>query len=124
MTLRGGAWNKGGHCDKEVKPLTEEEAQAEWQTYWTNQIIEDEIKNHVKKKDSVTYMDITTATNYRSDGHGALFHTDNKKFGPVPRNRQDCSHFCLPGVPDMWNELLYASLLAKGRGNWGLPVRI
>lgn len=23
----------------------------------------------------------------------------------------DCSHWCLPGVPDTWNMLLYASLV-------------
>ncbi|PPD70897.1 hypothetical protein GOBAR_DD32223 [Gossypium barbadense] len=28
---------------------------------------------------------------------------------------QDCSHWCLPGVPDTWNELLYASLVKAGR---------
>jgi hypothetical protein len=24
---------------------------------------------------------------------------------------QDCSHWCLPGIPDSWNELLYSTLL-------------
>jgi hypothetical protein len=26
----------------------------------------------------------------------------------------------LPGVPDTWNELLYASLLQAGKGSWKL----
>jgi hypothetical protein len=25
----------------------------------------------------------------------------------------DCSHWCLPGVPDSWNELLYAQIQVK-----------
>ncbi|KAF4366152.1 hypothetical protein F8388_014870 [Cannabis sativa] len=31
---------------------------------------------------------------------------------------QDCSHWCLPGVPDTWNELLYVSLLKTNIGSW------
>ncbi|KAG6749787.1 hypothetical protein POTOM_046856 [Populus tomentosa] len=26
---------------------------------------------------------------------------------------QDCSHWCLPGVPDTWNEFLHFLLLSK-----------
>lgn len=123
MTYRGGTWNRGGHCHKEVRPLTEEEARAEWQVPWINKYLEDEFHNSIKRKDVVNYLDITTSTNYRSDGHGALYTHDTKKFGLKPRNRQDCSHFCLPGVPDTWNELILATLLAKGKGAWGQPIR-
>ncbi|KAG6505065.1 hypothetical protein ZIOFF_037413 [Zingiber officinale] len=28
-----------------------------------------------------------------------------------PKRFADCSHWCLPGLPDTWNELLFASLL-------------
>jgi hypothetical protein len=35
----------------------------------------------------------------------------------VPRfdahNQRECTHFCLPGVPDEWNRLLYALLKAQ-----------
>lgn len=90
-----------------------------------NKIVQDEFMSRIKKKlsDAVTYLDITTATNYRSDGHGALYTWDTKKFGLKPRNHQDCSHFCLPGVPDAWNELILASLFAKGKRTWAQPVR-
>ncbi|KAL6005351.1 hypothetical protein ACLOJK_005917 [Asimina triloba] len=46
-------------------------------------------------------------SNLRSDGHPSLHREPGT---PVPI-RQDCSHWCLPGVPDVWNELLYAHLL-------------
>jgi hypothetical protein len=26
-----------------------------------------------------------------------------------------CSHWCLPGVPDTWNELVYSFLLLRDR---------
>lgn len=90
-----------------------------------NQIVLDEFMSRLKKKlDAVTYLDITTATNYRSDGHGALYTWDTKKYGLKPRNRQDCSHFCLPGVPDAWNELILGTLFAKGKRTWAQPVRL
>ncbi|CAM6016276.1 unnamed protein product [Sphagnum balticum] len=121
--FRGGAWNTGGHCHKEVHPMSEEEARAEWATPWTNMIMRNEVRRNMKKrKDAVTYLDVTTATNYRSDGHAGLYYRDNS-VTKTPNNKQDCSHFCLPGVPDTWNELLVATLLSKGKGTWGQPVR-
>ena len=52
----------------------------------------------------VNLLDITLLTQLRKDGHpsrvasGAL---------------NDCSHWCVAGVPDTWNELLYTMLLQK-----------
>eukprot|EP00249_Psilotum_nudum_P013471 c24348_g1_i1 orf=426-1721(+) len=58
----------------------------------------------------VTILNITTLSSYRRDSHVANW-TDDP-------NAIDCGHWCLPGVPDIWNELLYASLLQKGKGSW------
>ncbi|XP_004290565.1 PREDICTED: protein trichome berefringence-like 7 [Fragaria vesca subsp. vesca] len=51
----------------------------------------------------VTIMHVTPMGSFRSDGHVGLW-SDNPS---VP----DCSHWCLPGVPDMWNEILLSYLL-------------
>ncbi|KAL5165492.1 Protein trichome birefringence-like 43 [Glycine soja] len=52
----------------------------------------------------VYLLDITTLSQLRIDGHPSVYgfggHLD-----------PDCSHWCLAGVPDTWNELLYASLI-------------
>jgi len=118
---RGGTWNTGGHCDQETHPMTEEEVKAEKTVApWTNAIILNELEKN-EKKDIISFLDITTASNYRSDGHGALYQK-NYTLVPTPRNRQDCSHFCLPGVPDTWNELMFATLLARGKRNWRKPI--
>jgi hypothetical protein len=53
----------------------------------------------------VKVLNVTRLTNFRKDGHPSIF---GKK---VSTRRQDCSHWCLPGVPDAWNELIYATLL-------------
>ena len=46
----------------------------------------------------ITVLNITSMSAFRSDAHVGEWN-DNL---PVP----DCSHWCLPGVPDMWNEIL------------------
>ena len=59
---------------------------------------------HVKKLD---ILSVTRATMARKDGHISIY----KSWGLSTLNHQDCSHWCLPGVPDTWNELLYARFL-------------
>ncbi|XP_050215703.1 protein trichome birefringence-like 41 [Mercurialis annua] len=58
-----------------------------------------------KMKVAVTLLDITTLSQLRKDGHPSSF----GNYGTVKGN--DCSHWCLAGVPDTWNQLLYAILL-------------
>ncbi|KAJ4730385.1 Trichome birefringence-like family [Melia azedarach] len=54
----------------------------------------------------VYLLKITTLSQLRKDGHPSAY-----GFGG-PR-ATDCSHWCLPGVPDTWNQLLYAVLLIQ-----------
>ncbi|CAG7882379.1 unnamed protein product [Brassica rapa] len=44
----------------------------------------------------------------RKDAHPSRY----REPGTPEDAPQDCSHWCLPGVPDTWNEILYAQLLA------------
>ncbi|KAK8946477.1 hypothetical protein KSP39_PZI006978 [Platanthera zijinensis] len=54
----------------------------------------------------VTVLNVTMMGAFRSDAHiGTWSH---------PSSILDCSHWCLPGVPDAWNELVFASLLRDG----------
>lgn len=70
-------------------------------------------------KTPVIYLNISTLTDYRKDGHPSVYRircdTEEERMAMV--KKQDCSHWCLPGVPDTWNELLYASLLQAGKGS-------
>lgn len=71
-------------------------------------------------KTEVIYMNISRLTDYRKDGHPSVYRKDYKT--SMKQNSsslyEDCSHWCLPGVPDTWNELLYVSLLKYGKGTW------
>ncbi|KAJ1395787.1 PMR5 N-terminal domain [Sesbania bispinosa] len=72
--------------------------------------ISDMINRVVKNMSApVTVLHVTPMGAYRSDGHVGTW-SDKPS---VP----DCSHWCLPGVPDMWNEILFSYLLPKVGAN-------
>ncbi|XP_058008133.1 protein trichome birefringence-like 43 [Hevea brasiliensis] len=52
----------------------------------------------------VYLLNVTALSQLRKDGHPSVY-------GHGGHNDMDCSHWCLPGVPDTWNQLLYALLL-------------
>ncbi|THU46003.1 hypothetical protein C4D60_Mb09t00340 [Musa balbisiana] len=54
----------------------------------------------------IAVLNVTSMGAFRSDAHiGTWSH---------PSTVVDCSHWCLPGVPDAWNELVFSCLLKKG----------
>ncbi|KAL2937971.1 Protein trichome birefringence-like 3 [Bienertia sinuspersici] len=63
----------------------------------------------------VNYLNITKLSQYRIDAHPSMYRFKDwnmltKKYANNLNNYADCSHWCLPGVPDTWNRLLYTSL--------------
>ena len=70
----------------------------------------------------VTYMNISRLSDYRKDGHPSIFrrsmeYKTKKEQNDLAKKSQDCVHWCLPGAPDTWNELLYALLFKEGWGS-------
>ena len=98
-TNRGGQWNSGGHCIKATQPLNETPSTC----YSEKSIIVEEVIKNMKTP--VTFLDITNLSGYRIDGHPSIY--GGKSGKRSSSNIQDCSHWCLPGVPDTWNEILY-----------------
>lgn len=108
---RKGNWNTGGSC-REEHPVMNETELAGYP--WMMSILESVI---AEMKTPVFYLNITRMTDFRKDGHPSVFRAME-----VPRTAgmvQDCSHWCLPGVPDAWNEILYATLLISGQDSPG-----
>lgn len=67
-------------------------------------------------KIDVTFLNITQLSEYRKDAHTTVFGERRGKLltkeqRADPKNFADCIHWCLPGLPDTWNEILYAYLL-------------
>ncbi|CAA2977810.1 protein trichome birefringence-like isoform X1 [Olea europaea var. sylvestris] len=106
----GGQWNSGGQCDNETEPIKND-------TYLTPYPPKMTVLENVFKgmNSHVTYLNVTRMTDYRKDGHPSIYRkqTYSKEERRSPLSFQDCSHWCLPGVPDAWNEILYAELLVN-----------
>ncbi|CAN8253918.1 unnamed protein product [Cochlearia groenlandica] len=99
----GGKWNSGGHCREANKLLN----QTLKPSYSGKNIIVEEVLRQMKT--TVTLLNVSGLSQYRIDAHPSIF-------GTKPENRrskavEDCSHWCLPGVPDTWNHFLYLHLL-------------
>ncbi|WOG94198.1 hypothetical protein DCAR_0313491 [Daucus carota subsp. sativus] len=91
-----GEWNTGGTCDNtsprsgELEVLQDESA--------------DLLAAGSVKGTQVKLLDITALSQLRDEGHISRY---SIKATP---GVQDCLHWCLPGVPDTWNELLFAQI--------------
>lgn len=113
--FRGGQWNSGGRCHKETEPIFNTAYLGKYPSKMR-------ALQHVlqETKTPVIYLNISRLTAYRKDAHPSIYRmTYNTAEERIAAERsQDCSHWCLPGVPDTWNELLYASLLKVGLGSW------
>ncbi|KAM7278212.1 hypothetical protein ACFE04_005346 [Oxalis oulophora] len=62
-------------------------------------VVKDVLRN---MKNQVTLLDITAASELRKDGHPSLYGL---------KGSSDCSHWCLSGVPDTWNDFLFHFLI-------------
>ncbi|XAR62402.1 hypothetical protein NMG60_11017144 [Bertholletia excelsa] len=106
--FRGGQWNSGGQCDRETEPIKNAIYLSDYPQKM--RVLEGVMKG---MKTPVLYLNVTRMANYRKDAHPSIYR--KQKLTEQERQStlqfQDCSHWCLPGVPDMWNELLYFQLL-------------
>jgi hypothetical protein len=62
-------------------------------------------------KTPVTILNITRLSGLRIDGHPSVYGRNAVEL--TASSVQDCSHWCLPGVPDIWNELLFYHLVSS-----------
>ncbi|XP_047150300.1 protein trichome birefringence-like 8 [Vigna umbellata] len=116
--FRNGTWNDGGQCDKQTEPENDP-TKLETEPYH-NIFISGVVKQMQYESRKAQFLNITYLSELRKDGHPSKF----REPGTPPNAPQDCSHWCLPGVPDTWNELLYAQLLSEKFGmNKKFPER-
>lgn len=108
---RGGDWKTGGACHMENLPELRDSLSSS--KTWPKLNIATQLlasrSNQPKLRD-ISVLNITAMSSRRKDGHLSLYYL-GPTAGPASIHRQDCSHWCLPGVPDSWNELLFALLL-------------
>ncbi|KAH7842178.1 hypothetical protein Vadar_002323 [Vaccinium darrowii] len=113
----GGQWNSGGQCGHETNKSIKNK--TDLSLYLPKMEVLDRVLRGMKTP--VSYLNITGMTDYRSDGHPSIYRKQilSEEERKTPLMVQDCSHWCLPGVPDSWNELLYAELLRKQKTHEG-----
>ncbi|GFP82710.1 protein trichome birefringence-like 8 [Phtheirospermum japonicum] len=106
---RNGEWNKGGYCNTSREP---ESDYSKMEPEPRNNIIINEVVKEMKRSamKTVQFINVTYLTEFRKDGHPS----SNRETGTPADAPQDCSHWCLPGVPDTWNELIYTELSRTG----------
>ena len=99
FATRGKEWNQPKkNCYGQLEPLAGSiyPAGAPPATTVVNRVLS-------TMKKPVYLLDITTLSQLRKDCHPSAYSGEH--------SGNDCSHWCLPGLPDTWNQLLYAALL-------------
>ncbi|TXG63628.1 hypothetical protein EZV62_010622 [Acer yangbiense] len=108
---RGGKWNSGGRCLLQKLPEFGSLPVSYGPHYST---VSDVLSNRSEELQvkNLDVLNVTSMTSRRKDGHPSLYNL-SPEAGPRSLHIQDCSHWCLPGVPDSWNELLYVLFLKR-----------
>uniref|UniRef100_A0A2P2IVS9 Protein trichome birefringence-like 28 isoform X1 n=2 Tax=Rhizophora mucronata TaxID=61149 RepID=A0A2P2IVS9_RHIMU len=117
LHIKSMDWNNpdGIKCAKETTPILN-----------TNNIVEVgtdrrlfvTAKNVIQSmKVPLRLLNITALSEYRKDAHTSIHTTRQGQLlsqaqQANPALYADCIHWCLPGLPDTWNELLYAYVIS------------
>lgn len=114
-SCRSWEWNPGTdeNCFNESYPIQNRNYWGTGSNLEIMSILNDIING---LKIDVTVLNITQMSEYRKDAHTTVFTERKGKLltkeeKSDPKRFSDCIHWCLPGVPDAWNEILYAYLL-------------
>ncbi|XP_078176973.1 protein trichome birefringence-like 37 [Carex rostrata] len=93
-----GATKQDG-CMKETQPILDSSK------YLAGALPQEAIvRNIISTMSKPVYLlDITFLSQLRKDAHPSKYNGINF--------RNDCSHWCVPGLPDTWNQLFYAALI-------------
>lgn len=111
-------WNnpKGVNCATETTPIPNTATPIDVGTDRKIFTIAAEVVKSMKVK--VNFLNITTLSEYRKDAHPSVYILQGGKFltpkqKSDPAKYADCVHWCIPGLPDTWNELLYAFIVPQ-----------
>ncbi|XP_074320930.1 protein trichome birefringence-like 14 [Silene latifolia] len=91
-----GEWNTGGSCENTTPMARGSEVN---QNESSDQVIAGAVRGT-----RVSLLDITALSQLRDEGHISRYSIK------ASSGIQDCLHWCLPGIPDAWNEILAAQI--------------
>ncbi|XP_073107368.1 protein trichome birefringence-like 33 [Elaeis guineensis] len=112
--FRSAEWGgkRDGNCYGETTPILDP-------TYWGSGSSKSIMKVVGEvlgaSKTPITIINVTQLSEYRKDAHVSIYRLQpydlTQKRPAKSDGYADCNHWCLPGLQDTWNELLYAKLL-------------
>lgn len=119
LHIKPSDWNNpdGIKCALETRPI---QNRTEW---WLDVgtdrrlfAVADKVTKSMKT--TVHFLNITSLSEFRKDAHTSVYTirqgkmlTDEQKADPA--TYADCIHWCLPGLPDTWNEFLYTRIISR-----------
>ncbi|KAK6786472.1 hypothetical protein RDI58_014997 [Solanum bulbocastanum] len=108
----------GIKCSKETAPILNTSMPLNVGTDKRLFVIAANVSRSINVNVPVYFLNITTLSEYRKDAHTSV-HTirQGKMLTPEqqadPATYADCIHWCLPGLPDTWNEFLYSRIISR-----------
>ncbi|XP_023730472.1 protein trichome birefringence-like 34 [Lactuca sativa] len=105
------------NCLNETDPITTDRFWESESDLKLMRILQLSLNKLKEKGVNVQVVNITHLTQYRKDAHPSIHRLYNYPLTTTqlanPSSYADCTHWCLPGVPDVWNELLLTYILGK-----------
>ncbi|KAD7480250.1 hypothetical protein R6Q59_009020 [Mikania micrantha] len=110
-------WNNpdGIKCAKETSPILNMSMPLNVGTDWRLFTVATDVIRSMKLP--VHFLNITSLSEYRKDAHTSVYTIRQGKMlteeqQADPNTYADCIHWCLPGLPDTWNEFLYTRIIS------------
>ncbi|KAL0375389.1 UNVERIFIED_CONTAM: protein trichome birefringence-like 34 [Sesamum radiatum] len=111
----GESWDVPRNCYNETEPIMKER-------YWgiaTDRDMMRIVKSAIEKLETrglrIDYLNVTNLSDYRKDAHPSIYRKFHQPLSQEqladPKSYSDCVHWCLPGVPDTWNYILYSYII-------------
>ncbi|MBA0833407.1 hypothetical protein Goarm_017724 [Gossypium armourianum] len=105
----------GENCYGETEPVMKEGYAGDGVSPRMMRAVESVLGELKTRGLNVQMINITQLSDYRKEGHPSIY---RKHWETIPQQQlsnpktfSDCIHWCLPGVPDLWNQILYAYIL-------------
>uniref|UniRef100_A0A061SJ10 Protein yls7-like n=1 Tax=Tetraselmis sp. GSL018 TaxID=582737 RepID=A0A061SJ10_9CHLO len=100
----GGAWDSGGHCHRNRYPNNLTAAGVDLDP--NVEPLEEVFGSLINERSLVTKLNVTHMAMPRNDAHPG----DLNNIARKSSSAQDCVHWCLPGIPDVWNRFLLVEI--------------
>jgi hypothetical protein len=106
-----GGWRDGGRCAA-TEPSSSGAASYAAELDAQRRAAAALLRSAKSSKNHVRVLDVFNVSALRPDAHPG-------RYGELRPGVRDCSHWCLPGVPDAWNQFLQHLLRCRACANGG-----